>query len=70
MAEVGVEISKPRAKPLADVRDIPFDYVVTLCGNAHQPCSAFPGETKIRHIWPALPVRRSHITHDHPRKEG
>jgi arsenate reductase len=50
MAEVGVDISDQRSKSLADVRAIPFDYVVTLCDNAHQSCPTFPGKTKIRHV--------------------
>jgi arsenate reductase len=50
MAEVGVDISKQRSKPLTDVRAIPFDYVLTLCDNAHQSCPAFPGKTRVRHV--------------------
>ena len=50
MAEVGVDISGQRSKSLADVTAIPFDYVVTLCDNAHQSCPAFPGKTKVRHV--------------------
>jgi len=50
MAEVGVDISDQRSKSLADVRAIPFDYVVTLCDNAHQSCPAFPGTTEVRHV--------------------
>jgi arsenate reductase (thioredoxin) len=50
MAEVGVDISTQRSKPLADVRAVPFDYVVTLCDNAHQSCPAFPGKTRVRHV--------------------
>jgi arsenate reductase len=50
MAEGGVDISDQRSKSLADVRAIPFDYVVTLCDNAHQSCPAFPGKTQVRHV--------------------
>jgi len=50
MAEVGVDISDQRSKSISDVREIPFEYVVTLCDNAQQSCPAFPGKTKLRHV--------------------
>jgi arsenate reductase len=50
MAEVGLDISKQKSKSLADLRAMPFDYVVTLCDNAHQSCPAFPGTIQVRHV--------------------
>ena len=35
MAEAGVDISGHKSKTTAAVKDIPFDYVVTLCGHAN-----------------------------------
>jgi arsenate reductase len=29
---------------------IPFDYVVTVCGNAHETCPVFPGSSKVVHV--------------------
>ncbi|HOW74297.1 MAG TPA: arsenate reductase ArsC [Phycisphaerae bacterium] len=50
MAEAGVDISGHRSKNVADLKDVPFDYVVTVCGHAHETCPMFPGKTKIVHV--------------------
>ncbi len=50
MAELGIDISGQKSKSVAEVRGITFDYVITLCDNAHQSCPAFPGKTKVRHV--------------------
>ena len=31
-------------------KDIPFDYVVTVCDHAHESCPLFPGRTKVIHV--------------------
>jgi len=49
MAEAGVDISTHRSKHVGDLMDIPFDYVVTLCGHAFETCPVFPGKTKKVH---------------------
>jgi arsenate reductase len=50
MAEVGVDISAHRSKRLDELRDVEFDHVVTVCGNAHQSCPVFPGTTQVTHV--------------------
>jgi arsenate reductase (thioredoxin) len=50
MAEAGVDISRHRSKNVADLKDVPFDYVVTVCGQAHETCPMFPGKAKIVHV--------------------
>jgi arsenate reductase (thioredoxin) len=50
MAEAGVDISGHRSKLATDLSDIPFDYVVTVCGHAHETCPVFPGKTKVVHV--------------------
>lgn len=50
MAEAGVDISGQRSKHVDEVRDIPFDYVVTVCDDAHESCPLFPGRTKVIHV--------------------
>jgi arsenate reductase len=49
MAEAGVDISKHHSKHLDEVKDIPFDYVITVCDNAHESCPMFPGQTQVIH---------------------
>ncbi len=50
MAEAGVDISNHRSKHLDEVRDISFDYVVTVCDNANEKCPIFPGNVKRLHV--------------------
>lgn len=50
MAEAGVDISKHKSKHLDELRNINFDYVITVCGNANESCPFFPGKTKIIHV--------------------
>ena len=50
MAEAGVDISRQRSKSVAEVKDVPFDYVVTVCDHAHESCPLFPGKAKIVHV--------------------
>jgi arsenate reductase len=50
MAEAGVDISQHRSKPLAQLQERDFDYVITLCGAAHQSCPVFPGKAKVIHV--------------------
>jgi len=50
MAEAGVDISEHRSKHVNEVMDIPFDYVVTVCDDAHESCPLFPGRTRIVHV--------------------
>ncbi len=50
MAEAGVDISGHRSKHLDELRNIPFDYVVTVCDDANESCPVFPGKVKRMHV--------------------
>ena len=51
MAEAGVDISGHRSKTADDLRDIPFDYVVTVCGHANETCPAWlTGTARVVHV--------------------
>ena len=50
MAEAGVDISGHRSKHLEEVKEVPFDYVVTVCDHAHEFCPVFPGRTRVVHV--------------------
>ena len=49
MEEAGVDISGQHSKPLDEVIQVKFDYVVTLCGHARESCPFFPGPTRVIH---------------------
>jgi arsenate reductase len=49
MGEAGVDISNQRSKHLDELADVAFDYVVTVCGHAHESCPVFPGGAKVIH---------------------
>jgi arsenate reductase (thioredoxin) len=50
MAEAGVDISGHRSKHLDELKSVAFDYVVTVCDQAHESCPLFPGRTKVIHV--------------------
>ena len=47
MAEVGLDISGSKSKSPEDLADVEFDYVITVCDNAHQTCPVFHAKTKV-----------------------
>ena len=49
MAEADVDISTHRSKHLDEVKNIDFDFVVTVCDNANENCPIFPGKTRQVH---------------------
>ena len=51
MAEAGADISGQRSKTVEAVKDVPFDYVVTVCGHAHESCPMWlTGKAKVVHV--------------------
>jgi arsenate reductase len=55
MAEAGVNISKQYSKHLDELKDIQFDWVITVCDNANESCPFYP-----------RPVKRFHVSFDDP----
>jgi arsenate reductase len=49
MADVGIDISTQQPKSLDALQHLPFDYVVTVCSEAHETCPVFPSRAKIVH---------------------
>jgi arsenate reductase len=49
MKEAGVDISKHRSKHIDELKNIKFDYVITVCGHANEKCPIFPGKTRVIH---------------------
>ncbi len=50
MAEAGVDISGQCSKHVDELKDIPFDYVVTVCDDARERCPFFPGRAQVLHV--------------------
>jgi arsenate reductase len=48
MQEIGVDISGHQSK-LVEELEGEFDYVVTVCGHAHETCPVFPARTQLVH---------------------
>jgi arsenate reductase len=57
MAEAGVDISNHYSKLLDQLKNIRFDWVITVCDSANESCPIFPG-----------PVKRFHVSFDDPPK--
>lgn len=49
MADDGIDISKHTSNHVDEYKDIPFDYVITVCDNANEACPFFPGNVKRFH---------------------
>jgi arsenate reductase len=49
MADVGIDLSTQQPKSLDAVQHVPFNYVVTVCHDAHETCPVFPGRARIVH---------------------
>lgn len=50
MAEAGVDISKHWSKLISDIKNVRFDWVITVCDNANKSCPVFPGQVKRQHV--------------------
>jgi arsenate reductase len=50
MQEAGVDIASQWSKHVDDLKDVPLDYVVTVCGHANENCPVFPGKAKRVHV--------------------
>ena len=50
MREAGVDITGHRSKHVNELKDVPLDYVVTVCDHANETCPLFPGKTKVIHV--------------------
>ena len=51
MAEAGVDISAHRSKNVSELADVPFDYVITVCGHANESCPLWlGGKARVVHV--------------------
>lgn len=50
MKESGVDISEQYSKLLSELKNIEFDFVITVCDHANENCPVFPAKSKIIHV--------------------
>jgi len=50
MAEIGIDLTGHRSKTLDEFAAEPFDYVITLCGDANEKCPLFFGGVQRLHM--------------------
>lgn len=50
MAEAGIDISSHLSQNITEFADMQIDYVVTVCGHAHENCPIFPSVSHIVHV--------------------
>ena len=50
MAEAGVDISAQKSKHLDPFKTMDLDYVITVCGAAHETCPLFPPHCPVIHV--------------------
>ena len=49
MAEIGIDISGHRSKPVQEFQGVNFDFVITTCDAATETCPVFPGIARRLH---------------------
>lgn len=50
MDEAGIDLSGQASKDVFSLANLEFDYVITLCDNAHEACPFFPARTRVLHV--------------------
>lgn len=50
MQEAGVDISGHKSQHIDEFADVDLDYVITVCGHAHESCPIFPGKCRVVHV--------------------
>jgi arsenate reductase len=64
MQEAGVDISRQYSKHVDELKEVPLDFVVTVCDDAHEACPVFPGTTKVVHVGFDDPPRLARTARD------
>ena len=50
LAELGIDISRQRSKPVAEFEGQQFDLVITVCDSAREQCPVFSGAARMLHV--------------------
>jgi arsenate reductase len=68
MAEAGVDISHQTSQHLDEFKNQTFDYVITVCGHAHETCPWFPGAGKVIYTGFDDPPKMAELLEDPQKK--
>ena len=49
MAEAGVDVTSQKSENIRDFADLDLDFVITVCGHAHETCPIFPANCQVVH---------------------
>ena len=49
MAEAGVDVTSQKSENIRDFADLDLDFVITVCGHAHETCPVFPTNCQAVH---------------------
>ncbi|MFG0248155.1 MAG: arsenate reductase ArsC [Phycisphaeraceae bacterium JB051] len=49
MAEMGVDITSQKSQNITEFMDTDLDFVITVCGHAHETCPIFPKKAVVLH---------------------
>ena len=49
MAEAGVDVTSQKSENIRDFTDLDLDFVITVCGHAHETCPVFPANCQVVH---------------------
>ena len=58
LAEIGIDWQEARAKPVTELLDRSFDYVITLSNSAREECPTLPGPAQLAALAPRGPEHR------------
>lgn len=50
MAEAGVDISGQQSQHIGEFKDVPLDWVISVCDHARETCPVLPGHTRQLHV--------------------
>ncbi|MCA9939971.1 MAG: arsenate reductase ArsC [Anaerolineales bacterium] len=50
LAEINIETGRLYSKSVEPFRRTPFDFVITVCDDAHENCPLWPGQGRILHL--------------------
>lgn len=50
MEEAGVDITGQQSQHIEEFREVKLDYVITVCGHAHETCPWFPADCEVIHV--------------------